>query len=141
MSRRERLTPKSLGYEEVAVIQYRRRRTRVLRRLYSIVREVEEADPNFSVRMEIMVPHPTFENPNPCVFVLLQRATQKMWFRLKSWEDVQALFGLNEQDLAGIAKALEKAEEIACELREAREIAELALLQRSRDIYAEMQRE
>ena len=104
-----------------------------------MIREIEEADPDFYVRMEIMVPHPTFDCPKPCVFVLMQRATQKMWFRLKSPEDLKALFGLNEQDIEGVRGALERAEQIAERLNEANKLVEAiqgeawASLQRCRD--------
>lgn len=137
MPKKERLTPKALGYEELLVVVRRpKRKTKPLSRLYSVVREIEEADPGFHVKMEIMVPHPSFENPKPCVFVLLQRATQRIWFRLKSWKDVQALFGLNEQDLAGLEQALAEAERIAEALKEARAF----FICREAEIYAEMQK-
>jgi len=131
---RRTITPKNLGYDEVFVVQHRKRRTRPLERLYSVTREVEEGNPGFYVKMQIMVPHPSFDNPYPCVFVLIQNATSKLWFRLKSLEDLKAFFGLNEQDLTGLAKALEKAKALAEGLKQGQGIISRELENISREL-------
>jgi len=118
---RRTITPKNMGYEEVLVVQHRKRRTRALQRLFTVKRSCE-AMPGFWIEMEIMVPHPTLDSPHPCAFLFLQNSAGKIWQRFTRVEDLRAFLNLNEQDLEGLTSALEKAKSIAEQLIEAQKL-------------------
>ena len=113
MGRRRSLTPKALGYEEVLVVQHRKRHTKPLRRLYSVKRRITDPiNEDFFTEMEIIVPHPTLDCPIPCCLVFIEGSNGKLWFRA-SIEALIGFFGLNEPDIAGLREALRRAEAIA----------------------------
>jgi len=120
---RRTITPKNLGYDEVLVVQHRKRKTKALQRLFTVKRRCE-AMPGFWIEMEVMVPHPTFDSPIPCAFLLMQNATGKLWQRFEKVDDLKGFLNLNEQDLTALNSALQKARAIAENLKEAQKIAQ-----------------
>jgi len=120
------VSPKSLGYTEIAEITHRKRKPKRLSRLYSVRRQSQTLR-GYQIKMEIFVPHPSFDSPVPAIFLLIQNPTGKLWERFNSVEALQGFLSLNEQDLAGLQDALDQARDMAERLEKARDEATTAL--------------
>lgn len=120
------MNPKSLGYTEIAEITHRKRKPKRLSRLYSVKRQSQTLR-GYQIKMEIFVPHPSFDSPVPAIFLLIQNPTGKLWERFSSVEALQGFLNLNEQDLSGLQDALNQARDMAERLEKAQAEAMNAL--------------
>jgi len=130
---------KITGYEEQVILHHRRKRKKPLSRLYSVKRRVTDpVNEAFFAEMEIIVPHPSFETPIPCVIVFMQSSNGRCWFRANV-DSLVGFFGLNDQDIAGIREALQRAEDLASRYEQAqREV--MAILREQENLLRDQEK-
>jgi len=94
----------SKGYAEPV-----KRKTRRFSRLCGAERRLPLYDDNCHAEMEISSSDSSLDNPRTAVFVFAHDASSKPLFLLRSLEEVQGSFGLNQPDLVGRKASLVKA--------------------------------
>jgi predicted RNA-binding protein YlxR (DUF448 family) len=99
-------------YEELQGM-FRRVRRKALPKLWEYRKELQDPYTPFKTKILMYVPHPTLFAPFPCILVSIANPKSRMFFRIKSFQDLEAVFVLPADEQTRAILALKNAQEEA----------------------------
>jgi endonuclease III len=98
-----------LTYEELEAT-FRHKRKKAMPILWRHIKDIGDPyRPEFSTRIEVFIPQPTFLSPFPCVLVSIRSGKFKSFFRVLNLSDLESIFAIPEDEREKASQALSEA--------------------------------